>query len=90
LYRSPNKVRVITSRKLRWAGHVARMEEGRSALKIVTGTPAGKRPFGRLRRRWEDNIRMDLKEIGINTRNWVDLARSRDYWGASGFRKPWS
>ena len=55
---------------MRWAEHVARMEEGRSTLKILTGTPTGKRPLGRPTRRWEDNIRMDLKEIGINTRNW--------------------
>ena len=52
----------------------------RSAFKILTGTPAGKRPLGRPRRRWEDNIRIDLKEIGINTRNWVDSAQDRDYW----------
>ena len=52
---------MIKSRRLRWAGHVARMEEDRSAFKILTGKPAGKRPLGRLRRRWEDNIRMDLK-----------------------------
>jgi hypothetical protein len=64
---------------LRWAGHVSRMEEGRSAFKTLTGTPARKRPLGRPRRRWEDNIRMDLKEIGINTRNWVDSAEDRDY-----------
>ena len=52
-------------RRLRWAGHLARMEEGRSAFKILTGKPTGKRPLGRLRRRWEDNIRMDLEETGI-------------------------
>ena len=52
-----------------WAGHVARMEEGRSAFKILTGTPAGKRHLERPRCRWEDNIRMDLKEIGINSRD---------------------
>ena len=52
---------MIKSRRLRWAGHVARMEEARSALKILTGTPAGKRPLGRPKRRWEDNIIMDLK-----------------------------
>jgi hypothetical protein len=57
---------------LRWAGHVARMEEDRSAFKILTGTPKGKRPLGRPRHRWEDNIRMTLKEISINTRDWVD------------------
>ena len=55
------------------------MEEGRNALNILTGKPTGKRPLGRLSRRWEDNIRMDLKEIGISTRNWVDLAQDRDY-----------
>ena len=66
LYRSPNIIWVIKSRRLRWAGHVARMEEGRSALKIVTGKPTGKRPLGTPRRRWEDNIRMDLEEIGVN------------------------
>ena len=69
LYRSPNIVRVIKSRKLRWAGHVARMEKGTSAFKIITGTNAGKRPFGRPRRRWEDNIRMDRNEIGFNGRD---------------------
>ena len=78
-YRSPNIVRVITSRRLRWAGHVARMEEGRTVFKILTGTPTGKRPLGRPRRRCEANIGMNLKEIGINTRNWVDLAQDRDY-----------
>ena len=70
---SPNIVRVIKSKRLRWAGHVARMEEGRSAFKILTGNP---------RRRWEYNIRMDLEEIGINEGNWVDLAQGRDYWRA--------
>jgi len=68
---------VIKSRKLRWAGHVARMEEGRSSFKMLTGTPTGKRSLGRPRRRWEDNIRIDLKEMGINTRNWVDSAQDR-------------
>ena len=65
LYGSPNIVRVIKSRRLRWAGHVARMEESK---------PTGKRPLGRPRRRWEDNIRMDLEEIGISAGNWVDSA----------------
>ena len=62
LYRSPNIVRVIKSRRLRWAGYVAKNEEGRSAFKILTGKPKGKTPLGRPRRRWEDNIRMDLEE----------------------------
>ena len=56
------------------------MEEGRSAFKILTGKPTEKRPLGRPRRRWEDNIRMKLKEISINTSNWVDSAQDRDYW----------
>ena len=64
------------------AGQVGRIEEGRSAFKILTGTPAGKRPLGRPRHRWEDNIRVNFKEIGINTRNWVDSAQDRDYWRA--------
>ena len=58
------------------------MEEGRRAFKMLTGTPAGKIPLGRPRLRWEDNIRMELKEIGINMRNWVDSAQDRDYWRA--------
>ena len=57
------------------------MEDGRSAFKILTGTPTGKRPLGRPRRRWR-TIRIDLKEIGINTRNWVDLSQDKDYWRA--------
>ena len=60
------------------AGHVARIKEGRSTFKILTGSPAGKSPSGRLRLRWEDNIRMDLKEIGISTRNWTDSAQYSD------------
>ena len=63
-------------------GHVDRMEEVRGVFKILTGKPTGKRPLGRPRRRWEDNIKIDLKEIGINTRNWVDSAQDRDYWRA--------
>ena len=68
---------MIKSRRLRWAGHVARMEECRSAFEILTGKPRGKRPLGRPRRRWEDNIRMDLEEIGISAANWVDSAQDR-------------
>ena len=75
LYRSPNIVKVMNSRRLRWAGHVGlpRMEEGRNAFKILTGKP---------RRRWEDNIRMNLEEICNNAGIWVDLAQDRDYWRA--------
>ena len=71
---------MIKSRKLRWAGYVARMEEGMSALKIVTGKHRGKIPLEIPRRIWKDDIRKDLKEIGINTRNWVDSVQDRDYW----------
>ena len=70
---------MIASRRLRRAGHVARMEEGRSAFKILTGKPTGKRPLGRYRRRWEDNIKMDLEEIVIIAGNWVDSAQDRNY-----------
>ena len=67
---------------MRWAGNVARMEESRSAFKVLTGKPTAKGPLGRPRRRWEDNIRMDLEEIGINEGNWIDSAQDRDYWRA--------
>ena len=69
--------RVIKSRRLKWAGHVARMKEGRSASKILTGKPTGKRPLGRPRSRWKD-----FEEIGINEGNWVDSPQDRDYWRA--------
>ena len=68
LYRSPNIVRVIKCRIMRWVSHVARMEEGRSTFNSLTGKPTGKRPFGRLTCRWVDNIRIDLKDVGIDTR----------------------
>ena len=77
MYRSPIIFWMIKSRRLRWAGHVAKMEEGRSAFKILTGKPSGKRPLGRSRRRWKDNIRMNLEEIGINAGNCVDSAQDR-------------
>ena len=67
---------------MRWAGHVARMEEGRSAFKILTGKPTGKRPVGRPRSRWEANIKIDLEEMGINAWNCVDSAQDRNYWRA--------
>jgi hypothetical protein len=64
LYSSPTIVRVIKSRRMRWAGHVARMGEGRGAYRILVGRPKGRRPLGRPRLRWEDNIKMDLQEVG--------------------------
>ena len=73
---------MIKSRRLRWADHVARMEEGRSAFKILTWNPTERRLLGRLGRRWENNIRMDLKEICVNRSNWVDSAQVKDYWRA--------
>ena len=91
LYLSPNVVRVIRSRRLRCAGHVARMEEGRSAFRSLTGKTTGRRPLGSHRRRQEENIRMNLKQIHINTRGWVDLAHDRDYWRAllNATLNPW-
>jgi hypothetical protein len=77
LYSSPNIVRVTKSRRMRWAGHVARMGEGRGVYRILVGSPEGKRPLGRPRRRWEDNIKMDLGEIGVDGANWIQLAQDR-------------
>ena len=73
---------MIKSRQLRRAGYVAWMEEGRCAYKILTGKITDERPLGRPRRRWEDNIIIDLKEIFASTRNWIDSAQDRDYWSA--------
>jgi hypothetical protein len=69
LYSSPNIVRVIKSRRMRWAGHVARMGEVRGVYRVLVGRPEGKRPLGRLSRRREDNIKLDLREIGIDGAN---------------------
>jgi hypothetical protein len=82
LYSPPNIVRVIKSRRMRWAGHVARMGEGRGAYRVLVGSPEGKRPLGRPRRRWEDNIKMDLGEIWIDGVNWIRLAQDRVQWRA--------
>ena len=82
LYCSPNIVRVIKSRRMRWAGHVAHMEEGRGVHKVLVGKPEGKRPLGRPRRRWEDNIKMDLQEVGRGCGDWMELAKDRDRWRA--------
>jgi hypothetical protein len=82
LYSSPNIVRVNKPRRMRWAGHVARMGEGRGVYRVLVGRPEGKRPLGRPRRRWEDNIKMDLREIGIDGANWIQLAQDRVQWRA--------
>jgi hypothetical protein len=80
LYSSPNFVRVIKSRRMRWAGHVARMGERSGVYRVLVGRPEGKRPLGRPRRRWEDNIKMDLRDIGIDGANWIQLAQDRVRW----------
>ena len=77
LYSSPNIVRV---RRMRWAGHVARMGEERELYRVLVGKPEGKRPLGRPRRRWVDNIRMDLQEVGCGFIDWIGLAQDRDRW----------
>ena len=75
LYCSPNIVRVINSRRMRWAGHVARTGEERGVYRVLVGKPDGRRPLGRPRRRWVDNIRMDLQEVGCGYMDWIGLAR---------------
>jgi hypothetical protein len=82
LYSSPNIVRVIKSRRIRWAEHVARMEEGRGVYRVLVGRPEGKRPLRRSRHRWEDNIKLDIREIRINGANWIQLAQDRILWRA--------
>ena len=82
LYSLPNIVRVIKSRRMRWAGHVACMGEGRGVYRVLVGKPEGKRPLGRPRSRWEDNIRMDLQEVGLGYEDWIGLAQDRDRWQA--------
>jgi hypothetical protein len=76
LYSSPN-VRVIKSRRMRWAEHVAHMGEGRGVYRVLVGRTKGKRPLGRPRHRWKDNIKMDLSEIGIDGANWIQLTQDR-------------
>jgi hypothetical protein len=80
LYSSPNIVRVVKSRRMSWLGHVARMGEERGVYRVLVGRPEGKRPLGRPRRRWEDNIKIDLREIGIDGANWIWLAQDSFQW----------
>jgi hypothetical protein len=82
LYSSPNIVRVIISRRMRWARHVARMGEGGGVYRVLVGMPEGKRPLGRPRRRWEDDIKMNLREIRINEAKWIRLDQDRVQWRA--------
>ena len=78
LYSLPNIVRVVRSRQMRWAGHVVRMGEDRGVHRVLVGKPEGKRPLGRPRRRWEDNVKMDLQEVGGDRGYWMELAQDRD------------
>jgi hypothetical protein len=79
---SPSIIRIIKSRRMRWTGHVARMGEKRNAYRLLVGEPEGRRPLGRPRHRWVDNIKMDLSEIGWDRVDWIDMAQNRDQWRA--------
>jgi hypothetical protein len=82
LYSLPNRIRMTKSRRMRWAEHVARMGEKRNPYKILMGKPEGKRPLGRSRHRWVDNIKIDLRELGWDGMDWIDLAQDRYQWRA--------
>jgi hypothetical protein len=82
LYSSPKIIRVIKSRRMRSAGHVARMGEESVSYRILVGRPEGRRPLGRPRRKWDDNIKMDLEEVGWVGMDWIELAQDRDRWQA--------
>jgi hypothetical protein len=82
LYSSPSIIRIIKARRMRWAGYVARMGEKRNAYRLLVGKPEGRRPLGRPRHRWLDNIRMDLVDVGWIDVDWIDLAQDRDRWRA--------
>jgi hypothetical protein len=82
VYASPSIIRMMKSRRMRWAGHVARMEEKRNVCRLLVGKPEGKRPLGRPRRSWIDNIKMDLLEIGLSVVDWIGLAQDRYNWRA--------
>jgi len=82
LYSLPSVVRVVKSRRMRRAGHVAHMGEGRGVYRVLVGIPEGKRPLGRPRRRWKYNIKMDLQEVGGSCGDWMELAQDSDRWRA--------
>jgi len=82
LYCSPNIIWVIKSRRMRWAGHIARLGERRDVYRVLVGKPEGRRRLGRPRCRWEDNIGMDLQEVGCGSMDWIELAEDRDRWRA--------
>ena len=82
LYSSPSIVRVIKSRRIRWTGHVTRVDEGRGVYRVLVREPEGKRPLGRPKRRWDDNIKMDLREVGRGCGDWMELAQDMDRWRA--------
>jgi hypothetical protein len=82
LYSSPSIIRIIKSRRMRWVGHIVRMGEKRNAYRLLVGKPEGKRPLGRPRRMWVDNIRMDLREVGWGDVDWIGLAQDRNRWRA--------
>jgi len=82
LHFPPNIVRVIKSRRMRWAGRVACMGDRRGVFGVLVGKTEGKRPLGRPRHRWEDNIKMDLQEVGCGVMDWIELAQDRDRWRA--------
>jgi hypothetical protein len=82
LYSSPSIIRIIKSRGMRWTGHVARMGEKRNTYRLLVGKPEGKKPLGRPRRRWVDNIRIGLREVGWSDVDWIGLAKDRNRWRA--------
>jgi len=82
LYSSPNILRVTKSRRMRWADHVVHMGEERGVYRVLVGKPEGKRPLGRPRRKWEDNIKMDLQNVGCGGMDWIELAQDRGRWRA--------
>jgi len=82
LYCSHNIVRVIKSRRMRWAGHVARIGEETGVYRVLVGKPEGRRPLGRPRYRWEDDIKMDLQEVGCGGMDWIEMAQDREKWRA--------